>query len=133
MFRGFIYSDLQAPSSSTTATRITTPSTASATSCAPPHRLRDLEDAAQPYPDAIWPAQIARELRALIHAANVARDKGLAAVPDEMTAGHLELFRSGVDAGLSQVRRIPGGKNVKQPACTCWNASGTARPTCCGS
>jgi len=79
------------------------------------HLLRDLEDAAQTYPDAIWPAQIARELRALIHAANLARDKGLAAVPDEMTAGHLKLFRNGVNAGLSQVRRIPGGKNVKQP------------------
>jgi transposase len=79
------------------------------------HLLRDLEDAAECYPDAIWPAQIARELRVLIHAANVARDKGLAAVPDEMTAGHLKLFRNGVNAGLSQVRRIPGGKNVKQP------------------
>ena len=79
------------------------------------HLLRDLEDAAECYPDAIWPAQIARELRALIHAANVARDKGLAAVPDEMTAGHLKLFRNGVNAGLAQVRRIPGGKNVKQP------------------
>ena len=79
------------------------------------HLLRDLEDAAECYPDAIWPAQIARALRGLIHAANVARDKGLAAVPDEMTAGHLKLFRNGVNAGLAQVRRIPGGKNVKQP------------------
>jgi transposase len=79
------------------------------------HLLRDLEDAAECYPDAIWPAQIARELRALTHAANVARDKGLAAVRDEMTAVHLRLFRNGVNAGLSQVRRVPGGKNVKQP------------------
>jgi transposase len=79
------------------------------------HLLRDIEDAAECYPDAIWPAQIARELRALIHAANVARDKGLAAVPDELTAVHLRLFRNGVNAGLSQVRRVPGGKNVKQP------------------
>ena len=79
------------------------------------HLLRDIEDAAQTYPDAIWPAQIARELRALIHAANVARDQGLAAVPDEMTREHLRLFRNGVNAGLSQVRRIPGGSNVKQP------------------
>jgi hypothetical protein len=79
------------------------------------HLLRDIEDAAQTYPDAIWPAQIARELRALIHAANIARDQGLAAVPDTITAGHLRLFRNGVNAGLSQVRRIPGGKNVKQP------------------
>ena len=79
------------------------------------HLLRDIEDAAQTYPEAIWPAQIARELRALIHAANVARGQGLAAVPDELTAGHLRLFRNGVNAGLSQVRRVPGGSNVKQP------------------
>jgi len=77
--------------------------------------LRDLEDAAQSYPDAIWPGQIAGALRGLIHAANVARDKGLAAVPGEMTAEHLKLFRHGVAVGLSQVRRIPGGKNIKQP------------------
>ncbi len=72
------------------------------------HLLRDLEDAAQSYPDAIWPGQIARELRALIHAANVARDQGLAVVPDDATAGHLRLFRHGVNAGLSAVRRVPG-------------------------
>jgi hypothetical protein len=79
------------------------------------HLLRDIEDAAQTYPDAIWPAQIARELRALIHQANLARDAGLPAVPEEPCADHLRLFRHGVNAGLSQVRRIPGGKNVKQP------------------
>ena len=38
------------------------------------HLLRDIEDAAQTYPDAHWPEQIARELRALIHQANLARD-----------------------------------------------------------
>lgn len=80
------------------------------------HLLRDVEDAAECYPDAIWPGQIARELRALIHAASTARGQGLAAVPDELTAKHLKLFRNGVNAGLSQVRRIPGGKNVRQPA-----------------
>jgi hypothetical protein len=35
--------------------------------------LRDLEDAAQAYPDAIWPGQAAAALRVLIHAANTAR------------------------------------------------------------
>ena len=79
------------------------------------HLLRDIEDAAECYPDAIWPGQIARELRALIHAANMARDQGLAAIPDELTTEHLKLFRNGVNVGLSQVRRVPGGKNVKQP------------------
>jgi transposase len=80
------------------------------------HLLRDLEDAAQTYPDAIWPGQIARELRALIHQANLARDAGLPAVADEMTAEHLRLFRHGVNAGLSQVRRVPGAKSKQPPA-----------------
>ena len=80
------------------------------------HLLRDLEDAAQSYPQAIWPGQIARELRALIHAANLARGQGLAVVPDEAIAGHLRLFRHGVNAGLSAVRRVPGATSKQPPA-----------------
>ena len=82
------------------------------------HLLRDLEDAAQSYPDAIWPGQIADALRGLIHAANVARGQGLAAVPAEMTAEHLKLFRRGVTVGLSEVRRVPGAKSKQPPAWT---------------
>ena len=78
------------------------------------HILRDLEDAAQAYPDAIWPGQAADALRALIHQANLARDQGLDAVPADRTAKDLRLFRHGVNAGLSQVRRVPGA-NEKQP------------------
>jgi hypothetical protein len=79
------------------------------------HLLRDIEDAAQSYPEAAWPAQVAEHLRGLIHEANLARDQGKTVVPDEAIAGHLRLFRSGVNVGLSEVRRIPGGKKVKQP------------------
>src|SRR5271169_848835 len=82
------------------------------------HLLRDLEDAAQAYPDVIWPGQIAEALRGLIHAANMARDQGLAAVPAEMTAEHLTLFRRGVNVGLSEVRRVPGAKSKQPPART---------------
>ena len=82
------------------------------------HLLRDLEDAAQSYPDAIWPGQIADALRGLIHAANMARGQGLAAVPAEMTAEHLKLFRRGVTVGLSEVRRVPGAKSKQPPART---------------
>src|SRR5207247_10665587 len=78
--------------------------------------LRDIEDAAQSYPDAAWPGQIARELRALVHQANLARDASLDAVPGEAIAGHLRLFRHGVNAGLSQVRRVPGAKSKQPPA-----------------
>ena len=80
------------------------------------HLLRDLEDAAQTYPDAIWPGQIAGALRGLIHQANLARDQGLAAVPADRTAEDLTLFRRGVTVGLSQVRRVPGAKTKQPPA-----------------
>jgi len=60
------------------------------------------------------PGQIAGSLRALIHAANLAREQGLAAVPDDAIAGELRLFRHGVAVGLSQIRRAPGS-NEKQP------------------
>jgi transposase len=78
------------------------------------HLLRDLEDAAQAYPDAIWPGQAAGALRALIHQANLARGQGLDAVPADRTANDLKLFRHGVSVGLSQVPRVPGA-NEKQP------------------
>lgn len=79
------------------------------------HILRDLEDAAQSYPDAIWPGQAADALRALIHAANVSRDKGLAAVPDAGKAADLVLFRNAVLVGLSEVRRVPGANTKQKP------------------
>ena len=82
------------------------------------HLLRDLEDAAQSYPDAIWPGQIAGALRGLIHQANLARDQGLAAVPADRAAEDLKLFRRGVAVGLSEVRRVPGPKSKQPPART---------------
>ena len=80
------------------------------------HLLGDIEDAARTCPDAIWPGQTAEALRGLIHAASLARGQGLSAVPAEMTAEHLALFRRGVTAGLSQVRRVPGAKSKQPPA-----------------
>jgi transposase len=79
------------------------------------HLLRDLEDAAQSYPDAIWPGQAADALSALIHAANVARAKGLAAVPAEDIAADLALFRHAVNVGRARVRRVPGAKAKQKP------------------
>jgi hypothetical protein len=80
------------------------------------HLLRDLADAAQSYPDAHWPAQIADSLRALIHEAGLARDQGLASVLADATAGHLKLLVNGVRVGLSEVRRLPGAKTKQPPA-----------------
>jgi len=82
------------------------------------HLLRDLEDAAQTYPDAIWPRQAADALRALIHASNIARDKGLAAVPADDIAADLKLFRHAVLVGLSQVPRVPGANTRQKPGRT---------------
>jgi len=79
------------------------------------HILRDLEDAAQAYPDAIWPGQAADALRALIHAANTAREHGLRAVPDSETAADLRLFRNAVRVGLSGVRPVPGPNARQKP------------------
>jgi len=78
------------------------------------HILRDLQDAAQAYPDAIWPGQAADALRSLIHQANLARDQGLHAVPANRAARDLKLFRHGVNVGLAQLPRVPGA-NEKQP------------------
>jgi transposase len=78
------------------------------------HLLRDLEDAAQSYPDAVWPGQAADALRALIHTANLSRAKGVAAAPDDAIAADLRLFRSAVLVGLLEVRRQAPGANTKQ-------------------
>jgi transposase len=82
------------------------------------HLLRDLEDAAQAYPGAVWPRQAAEAIRALIHASNVARDKGLTVVPEAEMAADLKLFRHAVLAGLSQVPRVPGVNKKQKPGRT---------------
>jgi hypothetical protein len=79
------------------------------------HLLRDLEDCAESYPDAIWPGQAADALRALIHAANEARARGLDAVPGDPVAADLRLFRSAVLVGLQEVRRVPGARAKQKP------------------
>jgi transposase len=79
------------------------------------HLLRDLADAAEQYPDAIWPRQAADALRALIHAANAAREQGLDAVPDGEAAGDLRLFRAAVNVGLQEVPRVPGAQKKQKP------------------
>ena len=65
------------------------------------HLCRDLTDAAQVFPDQVWPTQIADALRGLIHQANLARQKGHAAIPAEIADPLVDLFRQGVLVGLS--------------------------------
>ena len=68
------------------------------------HLLRDLDDAAQVYPEAIWPGQIARVLRELIHEANRARQAGRTTIDTEVRDTLISRFRHGVRAGLSDTR-----------------------------
>jgi transposase len=74
------------------------------------HLLRDLADAAERYPAAIWPGQIADALRGLIHAASTARGQDLSAVPEQIAAPLIHTFRHGVLAGLPEIARRPGRK-----------------------
>jgi transposase len=80
------------------------------TCCA--HLARDLEDAAQTYPDAHWPVHILEALQGLIHAANQARASGLAAVPADIAGPLIKAFRHGVIPGLGQVRRVDARKQL---------------------
>jgi transposase len=65
--------------------------------------------------DLARPGQAADALRALIHTANTARGKGLAAVPDDDITDDLRLFRNAIHVGLSQVRRVPGANTSQKP------------------
>lgn len=80
------------------------------------HLIRDLEDCAETYPGARWPAQLQTALRGLIHAANLAREQGKDAVAAGTPAMFVKMFRGGVAVGLSEVKRVPGpAKTVTQP------------------
>jgi hypothetical protein len=78
------------------------------------HLLRDLEDAAQTYPDATWPAQLTTALQGLIHAANQARAHGLPAVPAPTAAPLVTAYRDAITAGLADLAARPGATRLHQ-------------------
>lgn len=82
------------------------------------HILRDLADAAECYPQANWPAQIADAVRDLIHAANTAREAGLPGIDPDFRDTRLMWIRSGTAIGLAEVDRNPDTKG-KQPPGRC--------------
>jgi transposase len=82
------------------------------------HILRDLADAAECYPRAQWPTQIADALRDLIHAANTARHAGHDTIDPQLRETRLQWLRAGVAVGLSEVDRNPDPKG-KQPPGRC--------------
>jgi transposase len=75
------------------------------------HLLRDFEDTAESWPDAIWPAQAQRALRGLIRVWHTARGQGLAEIPAAARDPLIKEFRHAVLAGLADVPRIPGPKS----------------------
>jgi transposase len=74
------------------------------------HLIRDLQDAAECYPTAVWPVQIQRALQDLIHAANTTRaaDPIATSVPAEVAAPALRAFNQGVLVGLKGLTGKPG-------------------------
>ncbi len=76
------------------------------------HLLRDFEDAAECWPDAVWPAQAQRALRGLIHTWHIARAQGLAEIPADARDPLIKEFRHAVLAGCCDVPRIPGPKHA---------------------
>jgi transposase len=65
------------------------------------HLLRDLAGAAETYPEAHWPTQIADALRSLIHHTNLARDAGHDTLDTLVRDTLIKQFKDGVLVGLS--------------------------------
>lgn len=72
------------------------------------HLLRDFTDAAESYPDAVWPEQAQRALRGLIHAWNLARDAGQTDIAGQVREPLISEFRHAIRVGLREVRPNPG-------------------------
>ena len=80
------------------------------------HILRDYQDCAESYPDAVWPVQAQRALRGLIHAWHAAREQGLPAIPADVAEPLEHEFRHAVLAGLASVPRVPGPEEQHEAA-----------------
>lgn len=80
------------------------------------HLIRDCTDAAETYPDAVWPTQIRDALQELIHQANHARAAGLDRIPPEIADPIIDRYRHGVLVGLKEVPRQPGRTQLKHRA-----------------
>lgn len=80
------------------------------------HLIRDLTDAAECYPDAVWPTQCKRALQRLVHEANTARDAGLREVPPQVREPLVRELRQGALVGLKEVPRCDGPASKQPPA-----------------
>jgi transposase len=66
------------------------------------HLCRDLDGAAEVYPEEHWPVQIAEALRGLIHQANLARQAGHDSIDAAEREQLIKHFTDGVRVGLSK-------------------------------
>jgi transposase len=94
------------------------------------HLLHDLAGAAEVYPHAHWPVQIAEALRGLIHQANLARDQGRDAIERTVADTLIQRFQDGVVVGLSDTTshgNRPGERKARwrAPASVDSHRSGT--------
>ena len=80
------------------------------------HLLRDLADAAETYPEHVWPIQCQRALRALIHAANLARAAGHTEIDPAVRDELIREFRQAVVVGRKDVPRVGGPRDKQPPA-----------------
>jgi hypothetical protein len=76
------------------------------------HLVRDFEDTADSWPDAIWPGQAQRALRGLIRAWHAAREQSQPEIPPHIRDPLIKEFRHAILAGLSDLPRIPGPKHA---------------------
>ena len=80
------------------------------------HLIRELTAVAETHPEQDWPTQARSALADLAQAARNAREQGLSAIPAEVAATPLMLFRHAdntVLVGLARHRRAPGRKQTK--------------------
>jgi hypothetical protein len=77
------------------------------------HLIRELTAFAEAHPGQVWPAQARSALADLADAARAAREQDLPAIPAEVAAGLLRLFRHAVLVGLAEHRRAQGRKQTK--------------------
>jgi transposase len=76
------------------------------------HLIRDYQDTAEYWPDAVWPVQAQRALRGLIRAWHAARERGQPEIPPSIRDPLIREFRHAVLAGCTGVPRIPGPKHA---------------------
>lgn len=80
------------------------------------HLLRDLQDAAESYPDQSWPTEVSQALRDLIHRSHAARDAGQARIPAPAQRSAVAAFRKAVTDGLAAIPRQNGTRAKQLPA-----------------